>query len=201
MANNNPHPEQLVLASASPRRSELLQRMGLSFTLCPAEVEEVPTAAEGPRRMVLHNAALKSEALAGRFADSLVLGSDTTVALDGAVLNKPVDLAEARAMLKRLAGREHTVYTAVSLRWESGKFSDDFVESSQVRFKALDDATISAYFERVNPLDKAGAYGIQEGRELIIEAVDGSVENVMGLPIQALASRLLEHGFDFRDES
>jgi septum formation protein len=201
MATIDPHPKQLVLASASPRRSELLTRMGLTFELCPTDVAEVETAHDGPAQMVLQNAALKADALSLQFADSLVLGSDTTVALDGVVLNKPVDLAEARAMLKRLAGREHTVYTAVSLRWESGNFSVDFVESSQVSFKPLDDATISSYFERVNPLDKAGAYGIQEGREMIIDTVIGSVENVMGLPIQALEARLLQHGFDFRHKS
>jgi septum formation protein len=201
MANNDPHPKQLVLASASPRRSELLQRMGLTFEVCPTDVEEVETAHDGPAQMVLHNAALKADALGVEFADSLVLGSDTTVALGGTVLNKPVDLAEARAMLKRLGGREHTVYTAVSLRWGAAGFSVDFVESSQVCFKPLDDATISSYFAQVNPLDKAGGYGIQQGRELIIEAVVGSVENVMGLPIQALEARLLEHGFDFRKKS
>jgi septum formation protein len=201
MANNDPHPKQLVLASASPRRSELLQRMGLTFEVCPTDVEEVETAHDGPAQMVLHNAALKADALGVEFADSLVLGSDTTVALGGTVLNKPVDLAEARAMLKRLGGREHTVYTAVSLRWGAAGFSVDFVESSQVCFKPLDDATISSYFAQVNPLDKAGGYGIQQGRELIIEAVVGSVENVMGLPIQALEARLLEHGFDFREKS
>ena len=117
------------------------------------------------------------------------------------VLNKPVDMDEARAMLEQLSGREHTVYTAVALRWADGSFCDDFVEASRVRFKSLDDAIITAYFECVNPLDKAGAYGIQSGREMIIEAVDGSVENVMGLPIQALQARLMEHGFDFQDQS
>jgi septum formation protein len=201
MANNDPHPKQLVLASASPRRSELLQRMGLTFEVCPSDVEEVETAHDGPAQMVLHNAALKADALEAEFADSLVLGSDTTVALNGTVLNKPVDMAEARAMLKCLSGREHTVYTAVSLRWGAASFSVDFVESSQVFFKPLDEATISSYFAQVNPLDKAGGYGIQQCRELIIEAVVGSVENVMGLPIQALEARLLEHGFDFREKS
>lgn len=201
MKNTNPHPQRLILASASPRRSELLERIGLRFEVCPADVEEHNAADEGPERMVLHNAALKAEALAARFAEGVVLGSDTTVALDGTVLNKPVDMDEARAMLKRLSGREHTVYTAVALRWADGNFREDFVEASQVRFKPLDDAIISAYFKCVNPLDKAGAYGIQSGREMIIEAVDGSVENVMGLPIQALEARLMEHGFDFQDQS
>jgi len=192
------HPQQLILASASPRRSELLDRIGLSFRVSPADVEEHNSPDDGPAQMVISNAGLKADALVGQYPDSLVLGSDTTVALDGIVLNKPVDLDEARSMLKQLSGREHTVYTAIALRWQAGAFRDDFVEASQVRFKTLDDATVTEYFKCVNPLDKAGAYGIQSGREMIIEAVDGSVENVMGLPIQALQARLLQLGFDFR---
>ena len=148
--------------------------------------------------MVLHNAGLKADALTTDFPNALVLGSDTTVALDGIVLNKPVDLDDARSMLRQLSGRPHTVYTSIALRWQAGGLSDDFVEASQVHFKTLDDAIITAYFQCVDPLDKAGAYGIQTGREMIIEAVEGSVENVMGLPIQALEARLIELGFDFR---
>ena len=198
MNTADPHPQALVLASASPRRSQLLQAIGLRFEVCPAAVEELDSAPAGPQHMVQHNAALKADALAERFADGLVLGADTTVALHGAVLNKPRDLHEARAMLQRLSGREHHVYTAVALRWAAGNFDQAFVEASRVRFKPLDDAVISAYFERVNPLDKAGGYAIQTAREMIIEAVEGSVENVIGLPIQALQARLLQHGFDFR---
>ncbi|KRP37970.1 MAG: hypothetical protein ABS34_00020 [Opitutaceae bacterium BACL24 MAG-120322-bin51] len=192
------HPLQLILASASPRRSELLERIGLRFRICPADVEEYNSPDDGPAQMVLHNAGLKADALMADFPDALVLGSDTTVALDGIVLNKPVDLDDARSMLRQLSGRPHTVYTSVALRWQAGGLSDDFVEASQVHFKTLDDATITAYFQCVDPLDKAGAYGIQTGREMIVEAVEGSVENVMGLPIQALEARLLELGFDFR---
>ena len=192
------HPLQLILASASPRRSELLERIGLQFRICPADVEEYNSPDDGPAQMVLHNAGLKADALMTDFPDALVLGSDTTVALDGIVLNKPVDLDDARSMLRQLSGRPHTVYTSIALRWQAGGLSDDFVEASQVHFKTLDDATITAYFQCVDPLDKAGAYGIQTGREMIIEAVEGSVENVMGLPIQALEARLIELGFDFR---
>ena len=144
---------------------------------------------------------MKAATLAESEPDALILGSDTTVALDGIVLNKPVDLDEARAMLKQLSGRAHTVYTAIALRWQSGELRDDFVEASQVHFKPLDDAAITAYFKCVDPLDKAGAYGIQTGRDMIIESVEGSVENVMGLPIQALEARLLELGFDFRGQN
>ncbi len=170
------------------------------FKVCPADVEEDDSGIHGPEHMVHHNAVMKAEALADQYPDSLVLGSDTTVALGDQVLSKPADLEEAVGMLERLGGRQHTVYTAVSLRWKAANFQCDFVEQSQVCFKPLDRATILRYFECVNPLDKAGAYGIQEGREMIIESVDGSVENVMGLPIQALEACFREHGFDFRSQ-
>lgn len=191
------HPEKLILASASPRRAELLQRIGLRFEVCPAAVDEDNVLRAGPSRLVAANAALKAGALSPAHPNALVLGSDTTVAADDAVLNKPVDLMEARAMLRRLSGRSHTVYTAVALHWHARGLEDVFVEQSEVRFKAFDDDVIERYFQVVNPLDKAGAYGIQEAREMIIESVDGSVENVMGLPIQALERRLAELGFDF----
>jgi|TARA_E500000178_G_scaffold154889_2_gene154676 septum formation protein len=197
MINLRQHPKNLVLASASPRRSELLQRMGLPFTVRPADIPELDAHLDGPARMVLLNAAMKAEKLSAAHPESLVLGSDTTVVIDDVILGKPVDMEAACAMLQMLSGRAHTVFTAVALRWEAGDFLDDFVESSQVRFRALDAAGIRAYFDLVNPLDKAGAYGIQEGRELIIEAVEGSVENVMGLPIQALQAHLDAQGFNF----
>ncbi len=191
-------PEQLILASASPRRRELLERMGLRFDCCAANVEEHEDPTSDPAEMVRHNAGLKASTLSSRFPNALVLGSDTTVALETEVLNKPADLDQARAMLRRLSGRSHTVYTAVALCWEQGKFEDIFAERSTVHFKTFNDSVIDSYFEQVNPLDKAGAYGIQQARELIIDSVEGSVENVMGLPIQTLERRLAEHGFDFK---
>ena len=192
-------PDSLILASASPRRSELLKRMGLSFKTCPASVDELDDSEEGPEAMVRSNARLKADALTGKFPDALILGSDTTVALGGIILNKPLDMVTARSMLKQLSGRVHQVYTAVALLWKQGGLSDCFVDVSKVRFKHLDNAAIDAYFKHVNPLDKAGAYGIQAGRDLIIESVEGSIETVMGLPIQALQQRLLQLGFDFRE--
>ena len=193
------HPRELILASASPRRSDLLKRMGLQFKTCPANVRELDSSDEGPMEMVAVNARLKAETLIPQFPGALIIGSDTTVVLGERILNKPLDMKEAREMLKQLSGRVHTVYTAVALRWLQGGVHDDFVETSKVGFKCLDDAMIDAYFDLVSPLDKAGAYGIQTGRDLIIESLEGSVENVMGLPIQALQTRLSQLGFDFRE--
>jgi septum formation protein len=190
-------PKQLYLASASPRRAELMRRMGLRFEIRPTHVEEDDSGSAGPEEMVMENAKLKASTLSDLEPDALVLGSDTTVALGEQVLSKPTDMEDARCMLQMLSGRTHTVYTAVALYWNLGSLAHVFFECSQVRFQELDDARINQYFQLVDPLDKAGAYGIQVGRELIVESVEGSVENVMGLPTQRLALTMEELGFDF----
>jgi septum formation protein len=175
---------RLVLASASPRRQQLLAGMGLAFDVVPAEVTEHEAPDADPRAMVAHNAALKADWVAARRPTAFVLGADTTVFIDQTVLNKPRDLADARAMLKRLAGRTHTVFTGLALRRVCDRMHFDEGVTSEVTFKNFDDAVIDAYFGIVNPLDKAGAYGIQEGRELIIAGWRGSFTNIMGLPIE-----------------
>lgn len=190
-------PKQFYLASASPRRAELMRRMGLRFEIRPTHVEEDDSGSAGPEEMVMQNAKLKASTLSDLEPDALVLGSDTTVALGEQVLSKPTDMEDARRMLQMLSGRTHAVYTAVALYWKLGSLAHVFFECSQVRFLELDDARINQYFQLVDPLDKAGAYGIQVDRELIIESVEGSVENVMGLPIQRLALTMEELGFDF----
>ena len=193
----NTQPGQFYLASASPRRAELMRRMGLQFEIRPTHVEEDDSGSAGPEEMVLANAKLKASTLSDLEPDSLVLGSDTTVALGKQVLSKPTDMEDARCMLQMLSGRTHTVYTAVALYWKLGSLAHVFVDCSQVRFQELDDARINQYFQLVDPMDKAGAYGIQVGRELIVESVEGSIENVMGLPIQRLAQTMEELGLDF----
>jgi MAF protein len=172
------------LASASPRRKELLGQLRLPFTVVVADVVEHEEETTEPRTMVAHNAALKADWVAERHPDAWVLGADTTVFLDNVVLNKPRDLTEARAMLKRLAGRTHTVFTGVALRHVGRGVRIDEGITSEVTFKRFDDAVIDAYFRIVNPLDKAGAYGIQEGRELIVAGWEGAFTNIMGLPME-----------------
>jgi septum formation protein len=174
----------LILASASPRRRELLGQLGVKFDVVVAGVTEHEDPTTNPRTMVAHNAALKADWVAERHPDAFVLGADTTVFIDETVLNKPRDLDEARAMLKRLSGRTHTVFTGVALRRRRDGVTVDEGVSSRVTFRAFDDAVIDAYFRIVNPLDKAGAYGIQEGRELIIAGWEGSFTNIMGLPME-----------------
>lgn len=187
-------PASLILASASPRRRELLGQLGVKFEVVVAGVTEHEDPTTDPRTMVAHNAALKADWVAERHPDAFVLGADTTVFIDQTVLNKPADLTEARAMLKRLSGRTHTVFTGVALRRKRDGVRVDEGVSSQVTFRAFDDAVIDAYFRLVNPLDKAGAYGIQEGRELIIAGWEGSFTNIMGLPMEATKQILTTWG-------
>jgi septum formation protein len=185
---------RLILASASPRRRELLAQLGRPFDVIVADVTEHEAEDADPRAMVAHNAALKADWVARQFPEAFVLGADTTVFIDRTVLNKPRDLEDARTMLRRLAGRTHTVFTGVALRQLAGALQIDEGVTSEVTFRAFDDAVIDAYFRVVNPLDKAGAYGIQEGRELIIERWEGSFSNIMGLPMEVTKQILTQAG-------
>jgi septum formation protein len=185
---------RLILASASPRRRELLAQLGVAFDVVVAQVVEHEEASTDPRTMVAHNSALKADWVAARHPEAIVLGADTTVFLDGAALNKPRDPADARAMLRRLSGRTHTVFTGLALRrGRDGLRIDDGV-ASEVTFKPLDEAAIGAYLRRVHTLDKAGGYGIQDHPELIVAGYRGSLTNIIGLPIEATKQILTRCG-------
>ncbi len=174
---------RLVLASASPRRRELLAQLGMAFDVIVAEVEEHEDPTTDPREMVLHNAALKADWVAERHPDAYVLGADTTVFIEGHALNKPADLKEAHAMLSKLSGRSHTVFTGVSLRRKSIGLQVDQGVASNVIFKILTNEIITEYLNKVHVLDKAGAYAIQEHGDLIIASREGSLSNIIGLPL------------------
>ena len=189
-----PHPLRLILASASPRRTELLRAAGIPHTVHVAAVTEHEDPVTDPREMVLHNARLKAAAVARSHPAALVLGADTTVALDGQSLNKPADLAASAAMLRRLSGREHTVHTGVCLLCPSLGIDEAHDVTAWVRFRPLTEATIARYQALVNTLDKAGAYGIQEGRELIIEDFQAPISTIMGLPVEFVQARLVALG-------
>jgi septum formation protein len=174
----------LILASASPRRRELLARLGLAFEVVPADVvEHEPSGSDDPRGLVLHNAALKADAVADANPGAIVLGADTTVFLGGEVFHKPANLDEARAMLRKLSGRTHTVFTGLAVRGR-GLALEGSAES-QVTFRMLRDEDIDAFFLRCDPTDKAGGYGIQEGGELIVASFEGPLDNIIGLPLRA----------------
>lgn len=184
---------RLILASASPRRRELLAQLGIPFDVVVADVTEHEDPSTDPRAMVAHNAALKAEWVSERHPDAVVLGADTTVFLDGLAINKPSDLDEARRMLRRLSGREHTVFTGVALRRRATGLRVDQGVSSQVEFKPFGDAVIEDYLKRVNTLDKAGAYSIQDHTDMIVAGYRGSFSNIMGLPME-LTKQILTGG-------
>jgi septum formation protein len=185
---------QLILASASPRRRELLEQIGLPFSVVPAEVTEHEAADADPREMVRHNAALKADWVAARYPEATVIGADTTVFIDQTVLNKPRDAAEARAMLRLLSGRTHTVFTGLAVRRLASGLKLDQGVASDVTFKALDEATIELYLGRVHTLDKAGGYAIQEEGDLIIAGYTGSRTNIVGLPVEEMKQLLTQAG-------
>jgi len=173
----------LILASASPRRRELLAGLGVPFEVVPAEVVEHEPEAGDPRAVVAHNAALKADWVAARHPGATVLGADTTVFLDGGVLHKPRDAADARAMLRRLSGRTHTVFTGLALRRVADGLKVDRGVASEVTFKVLTEPVIEMYVGAVHTLDKAGGYAIQERGDLIVEGYAGSLTNIIGLPV------------------
>ena len=185
---------ELILASASPRRTELLAAVGIPHRVVVAAVTEHEDPLTNPREMVLHNAQLKAAAVAKLHPAALVLGADTTVALDQRALNKPANLEEARAMLKLLSGREHTVHTGICLLLKNEHLLESHCITAKVRFRNLSDEAINRYMGLVNTLDKAGAYGIQEGREIIIESFEPPISTIMGLPVEFLKERLSQLG-------
>jgi septum formation protein len=184
----------LILASASPRRRELLAGLGVKFEIVTAVVTEEENPATDPRVMVAHNAALKADWVAVRRTEALVLGADTTVFLDGTALNKPRDEADARAMLRRLAGRTHTVFTGLALRHADAGLKIDEGVASEVTFRPLDESAIEAYLARVYTLDKAGGYAIQEHGDLIVAGHTGSFTNIVGLPVETVKQLLTRCG-------
>lgn len=180
---------RLVLASASPRRHELLAAAGFDFIVEPSTAEELHDARLAPEELVIWNALAKARDVASRHPHATTLGADTLVYLGNEPQGKPADLVEAAAMLRRLSGRIHHVWTGIALV-SGDRILGTRAVRSVVRFAALDDATIAAYHAQVNPLDKAGAYGIQEHADLLGAVVDGPLDNVMGLPIQAVVELL-----------
>lgn len=175
--------DRLILASASPRRRELLTALGRPFDIVVAEVVEHEDPTTDPKIMVAHNAALKADWVSVRHPDAFVLGADTTVFLDGHAINKPADLAESRRMLARLSGRTHTVFTGVALRRAATGLRIDRGVASEVDFLPFGADVIESYLLLVNTLDKAGAYSIQEHADRIIARHRGSLSNIMGLPM------------------
>lgn len=183
----------LLLASASPRRRELLGSVGVEFRVVPAEVEECEDHSLPAPALALLNARRKCLWVLESSPGYLVLAADTVVTLGDRHFGKPSDLEEASAMLRELAGRSHDVVTGVCLT-VPGAASIEFAETSTVRFRKWDEVDADAYFRRVNPLDKAGGYAAQEDDGCLIESIKGSLSNVMGLPMERLLPELARIG-------
>jgi septum formation protein len=180
----------LILASASPRRAGLLRQLDLKFQVLPGDATELSDDQLSPFEICQLNAHRKARAVATKFPDALVIGADTLVFLDRKILGKPATLAEAQTMLEKLQGRTHQVVTGVSLIHLRAHRESVFAVSTDVRFRALTAKQIRHYLSQMNPLDKAGAYAIQEHGDLIIEEISGSFSNVVGLPLERLEAEL-----------
>jgi septum formation protein len=181
-------PAKLILASQSPRRRELLTLAGFSFDVVPADIDESRHEHEGAAAYVQRLALEKARVIAARFPQAVVLGADTTVALDGDVLNKPVDVNDARRMLHSLAGRSHEVHTGVAV--VAGASERSHVETTRVMFGDVREEELDVYLASGEPMDKAGAYGIQGFAARWIPRIEGDYFNVMGLPIAATVKLL-----------
>ena len=185
----------MILASQSPRRRELLGQMGFSFTVRPAQGEELPHPELTPAQLVEELARQKAlEVSAEAEADDVVVAADTVVAIDGKVLGKPHDKVHAAQMLSALSGREHTVYTGVAVKRGETLLVEH--EATQVRFRPLTEREIDLYIQTGEPMDKAGSYGIQGYGALLVEGIRGDYFNVVGLPICRLGRMLAQVGED-----
>ena len=182
----------LILASQSPRRRDLLSMLGLEFTVVTADIDETMDEKLSVEEAVAEVCKRKAEAVAVLHPHDTIISADTIVVVDGKVLGKPRNEDHAKDMLRSLSGRSHTVMTAFCL-WEKGK-AVTHVEQTNLRFKPLSNEEIDAYVATGSPMDKAGAYGIQDQASIFVEALEGDYYNVMGLPVCALVKALRKNG-------
>ena len=181
---------RLILASASPRRAELLRELHIPFEVIPSEAEEAHTEQLTAIELCQLNAYRKARAVAKRLPDGLVIGVDTLVTLESALYGKPRDLADAARMLRELQGKTHRVVSGVCLLHLRRHRQKIFFDQTLVTFRPLSEASIRAYHGRIQPLDKAGGYAIQEHGDQIVESYSGSYHNVVGLPLECLSEEL-----------
>ena len=180
----------VILASASPRRSELLASMDIDFEVVPSHVEELIDGYDFIPDLCEANARIKAEPIADMHPECLVIAADTMVYLEDTLFGKPTDIDDAHRMLTRLQGRTHQVTTGLSLIYHNEEISKSFSVITNVTFLSLDAGQISEYLAKIDPLDKAGGYAIQEHKQMIAKRVSGSVSNVVGLPVERLKEEL-----------
>ena len=188
---------ELILASQSPRRRELLGGTGISFRVVVMPTDEAHDASMSPQELCLLNAREKAAVVFAEHPDCMVIGADTLVFIDGVPLGKPRDLHEAKEMLARLSGSIHEVCTGVVVCSPSG--NDEFAVTTKVVFKVLGECEIARYLELVHVLDKAGAYAYQEHGEMIVDHIEGSPTNVIGLPMEKVTDYLNSRGYVIND--
>ena len=188
---------KIILASASPRRSELLSQIGVKFELVPSDIEERPHPDEAPPDYITRIARAKVIAVARQQEAGLIIGADTVVVLDGRLLGKPVDNQEAKSMLKQLSGRWHAVMTGVALYDVESRHEVADYEKTLVKFAQLTDREIDWYVHTGEPKDKAGAYGVQGLGGLFVDEIAGNYYNVVGLPIPLVYRLARRLGYSF----
>lgn len=186
----------LILASASPRRHELLRQLNLEFEVIPSDAQEIHNEQLTAGELSQINAYRKARAVSKKYPDALVIGMDTLVALGTTLFGKPTDLADARRMIEELQGQTHEVVTGVCLIHLRGHRQKLFAERTTVTFRSLTADEISHYHSKINPLDKAGAYAIQEHGDDLIRHISGSFSNVVGLPLERLSEEMAEFDLD-----
>ena len=194
-----PELPRLVLASASPRRAELLWMLGVRFEVVPADIDETVEKGEDPSAYVGRLAHAKAAAVAA--PDTIVIAADTIVVDRNKILGKPADAAEARRMLRRLSGRSHTVVTGLVLAIDRGgeRVLSSVTERTMVTFAELSDRDIDWYVDTGEPLDKAGAYGIQGAGGLFVASIEGNYQNVVGMSLDGVSYLLKDEGYDLLD--
>lgn len=188
--------ETIILASASPRRLELLESLGFVVRVEPSTYGEPDDPALTPRELAIRHAAAKAHEVRERFPGELILAADTVVDVDGRALGKPRDAAQAHQMLRTLSGREHQVHTAYALALPGRTELFEDAATTRVRFYPLDDDEITSYVASGEPMDKAGAYGIQGRAASLVASIDGDFYTVMGFPLARFVRALRQLGFD-----
>jgi nucleoside triphosphate pyrophosphatase len=188
---------KIILASASPRRAELLYQIGVKFELVPSQIEERPHPDEAPPDYITRIARAKVVAVARHQEAGLIIGADTVVVLDGRLLGKPVDDHDAKSMLKQLSGRWHAVMTGVALYDVESRHEVADYEKTLVKFAQLTDREIDWYVHTGEPRDKAGAYGIQGLGGLFVDEIAGNYYNVVGLPVPLVYRLARRLGYSF----
>ena len=184
----------LILASASPRRAELLQQLGLEFQIIPSQAQEVQSDQLTAGEVARINAFRKALTVSKKYPDAITLGVDTVVTLGNKIFGKPASVAEAEEMLLTMSGKLHQVVTGVCVLHLRARRQRVFVEQTDVTFRPMTLGQIRHYHAQVNPLDKAGGYGIQEKGDVLVESVSGSFTNVIGLPLERLETELAAFG-------